>query len=319
MVSVIIPVYNVEKYLCECIESVINQTYKELEIILVDDGSTDDSGRICDKYKQLDTRIKVIHKKNGGLSSARNAGIEIATGSLYTFIDSDDFIALNMIESLLYALNKTNADISVCSMTSVENLINNSFSTKVNLYTKEETLKFILSETRIPTSACGKLYKKELFKTIRFPDGKIYEDLGTTYRVVDLVYRIALIDTPKYYYRRTNPQSITQTTFSNKQLDYYVISTELENFIKEKYPQFLNMVVNHSVRVSIAFMRKISICGFDDKNTINFLITHIKASILKYLFSGYSLCSKLYGLLICISPNTALSLFKCKKKKGRNL
>ena len=114
MVSVIIPIYNVEKYLSECIESVINQTYSDLEIILVNDGSTDNCRDICERYKRKDSRIKLVHKNNGGLSSARNAGIDVANGDYYTFIDSDDYIMSDMIEQLVYAIQSANADVSIC-------------------------------------------------------------------------------------------------------------------------------------------------------------------------------------------------------------
>lgn len=313
MVSIIIPVYNVEKYLVECIESVINQSFSDLEIILIDDGSTDESGNICDKYAQKDKRIKVIHKENGGLSSARNAGIEIATGELYTFIDSDDYIAKNMIEQLVYISKTTDSDISVCAHTKEENELDDDINTSIEVFTKAETIKHMLREKKILTSACGKLYKKKLFNKIRYPNGLIYEDLGTTYKLVELSNKIAFANTKKYYYR-TNSDSITQAKFSNKQLDYFVIAQELQEFIKERYPQYLRYAINHSIRISIAFIRKISICGFNDKDTIDFLVKKIRKNIFGYLFSGYSIFSKMYGLLICINIQAALKLFQLRKK-----
>lgn len=309
MVSIIIPVYNVEKYLVECIESVINQSFSDLEIILVDDGSTDESGNICDKYALKDKRIKVIHKENGGLSSARNVGIEMATGELYTFIDSDDYIAKDMVEQLVYTLKTTDSDISVCALAKEENELDENINTCIEVFPKSETIKYILKEKKILTSACSKLYKKELFNKIRYPNGLIYEDLGTTYKLVELSKKIAFTNTKKYYYR-TNSDSITKTKFSNKQLDYFVIAQELHEFIKERYPQYLRYAINHSIRISIAFMRKISICGFNDKDTINFLVSKIRKNIFGYLFSGYSIFSKLYGILICINTRTALKLFR---------
>ena len=314
MISVIIPIYNVEKYLAECIESVINQTFSDLEIILVNDGSTDNCREICENYKRKDSRIKLIHKINGGISSARNAGIDIANGDYYTFIDSDDYIMPDMIEQLFYISKSTDADISICCIANNKDEFDKGINKDIEILTKEETLKCILTEKKILTSACGKLYKSELFNVVRYPDGKIYEDLGTTYKLVELSEKIAFVNVKKYYYR-TNNESITKSSFSNRQMEYYIIAEELQKFVKQKYPQYFKYAIYHSVRISISFMRKISECEFEDKETINFLISNIRTNILKYLFSEYSIFSKLYGVLICISPATALSLFRNKNKK----
>lgn len=311
MITAIIPVYNVEKYLNECIESVLNQTYKDLEIILINDGSTDNSGKICDEYAKADSRIKVIHKENGGLSSARNAGIEVATGDYYTFIDSDDYITHDMTEQLLYALESTGADISVCKITENENEVQNTVTNSIMVYTKKQTLKFILTEKTILTVACGKLYKKELFDNIRYPEGKIYEDLGTTYKLVELSEKIALADVEKYYYR-TNPESITKVNFANKNLDYFEIAEELQNYVQKHYPQYLKYAKNHSTRMAISFMRKISVSGFDDEKTIAFLVANIRRNIFGYIFSRYSIFSKMYGIFICINTKSALKFFNKK-------
>lgn len=311
MVSVIIPIYNVEKYLSECIESVINQTYSDLEIILVNDGSTDNCRDICERYKRKDSRIKLVHKNNGGLSSARNAGIDVANGDYYTFIDSDDYIMSDMIEQLVYAIQSTDTDISICCKADDTSKFDKGIQKKIEVLTKEETLKCILTEKKILTSAWGKLYKNNLFNAIRYPNGKIYEDLGTTYKLVELSKKIAYVDAKKYYYR-TNIESITKSNFTNRQLDYFIIAEELQKFVKQKYPQYFRYAINHSVRISISFMKKISNCDFNDKKTIDFLISNIRQHMFEYLFSGYSIFNKLYGLLICISPNIALSIFKNK-------
>ena len=173
MVSVIIPIYNVEKYLAECIESVINQTFSDLEIILVNDGSTDNCREICENYKRKDNRIKLIHKSNGGPSSARNAGIDIAKGDYFTFIDSDDYIMPDMIEQLIYVSQSTDADISICCKSDYKDESDKGINKDIEILTKEETLKCILTEKKILTSPCGKLYKRNLFNKVRYPDGKI--------------------------------------------------------------------------------------------------------------------------------------------------
>lgn len=308
MISVIIPVYNVEKYIKECLDSVINQSYKDLEIILVDDGSTDRSGIICDEYAFKDNRIKVIHKENGGLSSARNIGMKIATGEFFTFIDSDDYIATSMIEELYNALIDTSADLSICNI-SRKSYFEKNIVKNIIVHKKEKTLMLLLKEKQIQTSACAKLYKKCLFDDIYYPDGKLYEDFGTTYKLIHRAQRIAHINTPMYYYR-FNEVSITKSRFTNKHLDYFDISEELCFFIEKEYPKLLQLAKNHSTRNAIAFMRRISSSNFSDQQTIRFLVKEVKKNILKYIFSCFSPLSKLYGILICLSPQIALKLFR---------
>lgn len=185
LISVIVPVYNVEKYLERCIDSIIKQTYKNLQIIIVDDGSIDNSSLICDKYVLKDERIKVIHKKNGGLSDARNAGLKIASGKFYAFIDSDDFITDNTIEIMYKAIIQTNSDIAICNMLRFYDDGNTSEfycpCTKMTIYKDNERF-----QTLNQPSVCNKLFKAELFQNISFPYGKFYED---TYIYHELLYK----------------------------------------------------------------------------------------------------------------------------------
>ena len=193
LISIVIPVYNVEKYIKECIESVINQTYKNLEIILVNDGSTDLSRTICEEYEKKDNRIKIIDKENGGLADARNKGLEYINGELVTFIDSDDYIKEDMIETLLNNLIKENADVSICGYYLAYN--------KKNDYKLEENVN---SFKYYDVSAWAKLYKTELFKNIKFPKGKISEDWYIMYKIFDKANSIVYDSSPKYYYRQRN-------------------------------------------------------------------------------------------------------------------
>lgn len=233
LISVVVPIYNVEKYLKRCIDSIIQQTYKNLEIILVDDGSPDNCGKICDDYAKTDKRIKVIHKKNGGLSDARNVGIKNATGKYITFIDSDDDILVDFI-GYMYNLSKKNkADVVVAD----ENLINNIFiSKKVNekiieYKSKKDAIKDLLT-LRLPVAAHGKLYLKTLFDDIEYPKGKIYEDNGTTYKVLLKCNRIIYTNQAKYnYYIRGN--SITNSSMNKNKLDYiYLIDLECNDLLR---------------------------------------------------------------------------------------
>lgn len=235
IISIVVPIYNVEKYLERCIDSIINQTYKNLEIILVNDGSTDDSGMICDNYKNKDNRIKVIHKKNGGLSEARNFGIDIATGTYIGFVDSDDWIETNMYERLLEKLEYNKGDISICGryidFIDKKNIVYKKQDTEKILNRKEALIE-LNSFSFFDMSACDKLYKKELFREIRFPVGKKCEDYYTMFKIFDKADKIICFSEPLYhYFQRDN--SISR----NIKLDTAFIDAskmQLE-FFKEKY------------------------------------------------------------------------------------
>lgn len=221
LISVIVPVYNVEKYLAKCIDSILKQTYSNLEIILVDDGSTDNSNKICKEYEKLDKRIRVIHKKNGGLSDARNYGLTFATGDYISFIDSDDYIEKNMYELLLNALKNNNGDMAVCGRWIEKE------EEQLELYTKDreevwdsiQALKYYFKRIKIDPSACDKLFKKEILDNIVFPIGKIHEDIFIMDVIIARCKIIVHVGKPLYHY--VNRQgSITKKVFSEKNFDY---------------------------------------------------------------------------------------------------
>lgn len=194
-VSVIVPVYNIEQYLEECIDSIIHQTYEALEIILVDDGSTDLSSTICDKYKKIDNRIKVIHKENAGLASARNTGIKMSTGEFIIFVDGDDKIKINTIETLFFLLKDYNCDISM-----VLSQLSPYLSNEIMVNNSEEMLLHILYISSF--EVWGKLFKRELFDNITFPEGKILEDLYTIPKILAKSKKVVMQHSSLYYYRQ---------------------------------------------------------------------------------------------------------------------
>ncbi len=219
LVSVVIPIYKVEEYLRECIDSVISQTYKNLEIILVDDGSPDNCPAICDEYAEKDNRIKVIHKENGGLSDARNAGIKIATGEYISFIDSDDYISNNFIQSLLYSLIVSDSDISICKYIKFTNELNVSICNKFSISCESpvDSLYKLYSQNEyiVYTVVWNKMYKKSLFNDIWFPVGKIHEDEFTTYKLLSSAKKVAYIDAGLYYYRQRESSIMGNETEKN--------------------------------------------------------------------------------------------------------
>lgn len=234
LISIIIPVYKVEKYLEKCIQSVINQTYENLQIILVDDGSPDNCGKICDEYAQKDHRIEVIHKSNGGLSDARNKGLEIAKGEYIGFIDSDDYIESDMYEVLYNLLKQYNADVSICNFYTVSQgkiAIKNA-ENGIKEYNRIEILKEVLLDNNIQSYAWNKLYKKELFDEIKYPVGKKYEDIGTTFYLLEKCNKVVVTEKPEYYYINRQDSivnNVTETTIT----DYIELIMQRYDYIEE--------------------------------------------------------------------------------------
>ena len=209
LISVIVPCYNVEEYLPKCIESILNQTYRNLEILLVDDGSPDNCGRICDEYAAKDSRIRIIHKKNGGLSDARNAALDVMTGEYVTFIDSDDYVSDDYVEYLYKIIKESGVKLSVSSYqtfvddSSAEICTNNPLFVKI-VHTND-ALTGMFYQQIFDTSAWAKMYHRSLFSDgIRYPKGWLYEDLPTTYRLMMKCDYIAFGNYRSYFYRIRN-------------------------------------------------------------------------------------------------------------------
>lgn len=246
LISVIVPVYNVEAYLRRCIDSILAQTYVNLEIILVDDGSTDGCGAICDEYAEKDDRIKVIHKENGGLSDARNAGLNAFTGKYVTFIDSDDWIEKEFIGYLHQLIVDNNADLSVCDFNYIDEkgkLYNSPLNSgHVHVWRQEETLSMLLSGNKMETSAWAKLYKATIFtnRRFRYPLGRLFEDIPVTYGYL-LESELTVFGERALYNYFYRPQSISNMRFSPKRLH---ATEHLEMVIPQilkKYPQMENL------------------------------------------------------------------------------
>jgi glycosyltransferase involved in cell wall biosynthesis len=240
-VSIIVPIYKVEKYLDRCIKSIVDQTYKNLEIILVDDESPDKCPKICDGWAKKDKRIKVIHKKNGGLSDARNEGIKKATGSYIGFVDSDDYIEPNMYELLLNNLLNNNCDISICSFyvefDSGAKTIDNSHNGNCEVFDSLIALKYLILDKKITNHAWNKLYRKSLFDKIKFPAGKKFEDIAIMYKLFEQSDRIALSDYIGYHYIQRS-DSILGNVNEILVKDYEEIVLGKNEYLLNKYPEF---------------------------------------------------------------------------------
>ena len=237
LISIVVPVYKVEQYIEENITSLVNQTYKNLEIILVDDGSPDDCGKIFDQFASKDNRIKVIHKENGGLSDARNYGIDRATGKYIVFVDSDDYIDNRYIEILYNAIKTNNTKISQCGVLKIND--KNEVMEKLGYVDKQiktgkEMLKDLYNGHAIENVVVwNKMYAIEMFKDLRYPVGKIHEDEFTTYKILYNIDSIAIVNEHLYYYRQ-NENSITGKTFNIKRLDKLEAYEQRLAFFQEK-------------------------------------------------------------------------------------
>ncbi len=262
-ISVIIPVYNVEEYLDRCLESIVNQTYKNLEIILVDDGSPDNSPQMCDEWTKKDSRIKVIHKKNGGLSDARNVGVDNAAGEWIYFIDSDDYIELNALEILINAAVNNDCDMAVAMYDNVVNgeIWHNNFGSKIDVMTSANYVKeyydnvfnkqFLLGSCQI--IACNKLIKKSIAETIPFPVGKLHEDEFTTYKLCYKCRKIAFVREALYFYVRHN-SSITITKRTKANFVYLDALKERFQFFKDyNEDELMQLALIHLMTTLIEF------------------------------------------------------------------
>ena len=234
IISVVVPVYKVEQYLCRCIDSILSQTFTDFDLILVDDGSPDGCGKICDDYAEKDSRIFVIHKKNGGLSSARNSGIDWAfknsNSNWITFIDSDDWVHTQYLELLLYAIKCYNTNVSVSIHKKIDKMEKEKEICKSDICIRiEDANKNYCNDL---VHAWGKLYKKDLFKNIRFPIGKLHEDAFVTYLILFEAKKYAVIDYPLYNYY-TNPNGITYQYGINR-LDEFEAYEQQLSFFKSK-------------------------------------------------------------------------------------
>ena len=252
LISVIVPVYNIEKYVGKAIETIIGQTYRDLEIILVDDGSTDKSGEICERYAGKDDRIVVVHQENGGLSKARNTGTKIAKGDAIAYIDGDDYIHPCYFEILAKNLIEHEADISVCGMQVVseneyENLsLSKDVENAAIEISAEEALEGMLSQKRFSLSSCAKLYKRKIAQSHYFPEQELFEDYYTVYRFFTEADAVTYTDAGLYYYLK-RAGSITKKKYSHQMMDYIKHGGQVIEHVKQSGQQLMDAAISRLV------------------------------------------------------------------------
>ena len=312
LISVIVPVYNVESYLERCLKSVISQTYSCLEIILIDDGSTDCSGEICDRYQKKDNRISVIHKKNGGLSSARNVGISLASGDYVGFVDSDDWILPEMYEKLLKIIQKKDCDISVCGIMRInsdQEIITQPYYITEKVYSGRDFQKKILKLGTQDSNqyAVNKLYKKSVAKTITYPEGLTDEDVEGTFCAMLTAKTVVETNWIGYLYY-VNPQSITRQKFNNKNFDFITICNHLVN-ISEKYcdKEIYKAALIFRKRADFSILCRIALGGdMNNQDLIykkNELLKNLRKNYFELIISSIPISRKLLMTSICINFN----------------
>lgn len=283
LISIVVPVYNISDCVEKCILSLLAQTYENIEIVLVDDGSTDESGDICDKYAKEDARVKVVHKKNGGLSDARNKGIEEAIGEYISLVDGDDFVDKDYIERQYKILEEYGADIAITSHRVIypKKEINESTGEKY-VDEPEEILRRILYDDGVNLSAWGKLYSAKLFKNIKYPKGRLFEDSATTYKLVDVCDKIAVDSIPTYNYVM-RPNSIVNESFSTSKMDLITSTKEMTDYVRGKYPKLNKGCDRRMMYAYLSTLSQLAKSKTKDKASEQILMSYIKSNRKKVL------------------------------------
>ena len=305
LISVIVPVYNMEKYLNRCVDSVLGQSYNNIELILVDDGSTDSSFDICKSYQDKNSRVTAIHKENGGQGSARNIGLDVAKGYYIGFVDSDDWIETDMYEILYNNIIEYSADISCCRHHKKDGIdIKND---NVKVFEQPDIMRMhLFHHEGFGQSPCDKLYKKKLFDGIRFPEMRAYEDCATIYQVLAKANKVVFQNVNLYHYETRENSTMTQK-FSAVKFQSVTAYLGMYEFYKSKYPQYANQVkkmlmgsIQYCVGETLvlkrkreykneidnveSILKKIGAKGLSFKGKVNyFLILHLK-SIYKFFY-----------------------------------
>jgi glycosyltransferase involved in cell wall biosynthesis len=259
LISVIVPIYNVEAYLCECVDSIIRQTWKNLEIILVDDESADACPEICDKYAKADSRVRVIHKKNGGPGMARNTGLDICRGDYIALIDSDDWIEPDMLESMLRAMCEAEAGLAICGYVKTKHDGSpwHKFGNTGGTYEPEELLReYIAGTNGVGAISCNKLYEKSLLENIRYPDFKNNEDAYIMHRIIGGCRKAVFVNREMYNYRM-RPNSQSRGGFALYYLNALESANDMIEYTRAVYPGLKNMARWRKLEVIMELMASI--------------------------------------------------------------
>ena len=307
--SVVVPIYNVEKYLKQCLNSLVNQTLSNIEIILVNDGSTDNSEAICQFYAEQDSRIKLFSKPNGGLSDARNFGLQKVTSPVVGFVDSDDYVDLDMFQVLMELKLRSNAEIAVGGVKMVSNDGEEYLVRAVEgeiIADRHDAMEELLKSKRITNSVCNKIFDITLFDQISFPVGKLYEDEYVTYKLFDRANKVAMTNEVSYYYR-SSPNSITHKPFSEREFDRIDASVIKVGYIDTKYPDLVQYAKRYLVYDCVMALSKMK----KYKSTYDQITRdNIRKYLDCFMRGDYSKGTKLFALIAAVSPALAVRLYR---------
>lgn len=317
-ISIIVPVYNVEKYLEKCIDSILNQTFTDLEILLIDDGSKDKSGEICDRYAKKDDRIRVIHKDNGGLSSARNCGIEHASSPYLGFVDSDDYIKKDMYEVLYDEIQKDNFDIAMCDLFHCyeDKIVKSDKKEEKLILNSEQAIKMVMEAKKTSVTAVNKLYKKEIFDSIRYPEGKLSEDAFVIVEILMKAKKIVFTSRQEYYYvHRKN--SITTSKFKEKDLNVIEAYKKNLHLIEKNYPCLIDVGVMRYLWAHFYVLDKMMLTQEEyDKQIENKVIKVLRENCMLVLRDErFNFTRKVSMILLMVNKQFYKICVKLKKKK----
>lgn len=317
-IAVIIPVYNVEKYLERCLESIIHQTYNELEIICINDGSTDNSLKICEKMKHIDNRIRIITQENKGLAAVRNRGVQEALSDYISFVDSDDFIDNDYIEKLYKCLIQSNTDISVANV-KYENieqeryLLDEEFKEKKILNREQAMCEFLNPGGGLGNYIVNKLYKKSVFNEIKFPENKLFEDAYTMFRILNNANYVSVEMNTNYHYciRKDSITGSYEEGFTN----YDLLSANLEkaHFVCNKFPKLSNLVFHQYFTAFLWITNKSAVKQIDNDTLLLSYLKDLKDLKKRYKIKLYSLKEKIAFLLISIDLSLYKKIYKLLK------
>lgn len=313
-ISVIVPVYNTEKYLSRCVDSLINQTYTDIEIILVDDGSKDSSPAICDRYAELDSRVKVIHQSNGGLSCARNTGLCNAKGDYIGFVDSDDWVESDTYYYLINLIKNSNAGAAQINYININRSDKKAIQPKekISVYSEKNILQFFMTTTTTTGSysVCRCLFSKQVLAAIRFRIGKLNEDIDYKYKVLSNCHNFVVSNQIKYYYFQSN-ESLSTGGLKKKDFDLYDAADELVRLTaNEEYGNIAKLGKVKKARTAFSLLSKVAYFGVSDpsiskKDIIRELTSEHRKNLLLLLDSPIPFSRKVLSVLFAMNYNIA--------------
>ena len=321
LISVIVPVYKVEKYLPKCIDSILAQTYPNLEIILVDDGSVDSSGAICDEYASRYEHIRVIHKENGGLSDARNCGIAAAHGEYVGLVDSDDYVDSDMYETLYRLVSDNDADIAMCGLYDVYEgrPVEQVDSVDVCCVDRTQAMKMVLEAKVVSVTAVNKLYKKSMFDRVKYPVGRTAEDAFVILHLLEQADRVAITNERKYYYfHREN--SITTRLYSKRDFDAIAAYEHNYKFIVERFPELEKTARMRLYWANFYVLDKMMLSDNATKQDYAPLVKYIRSGLFFILRDGCFLLSrKIATIVLCLSVRAYRGLVVRNTEKNKRI